>query len=191
MEPDGLDVSLGKYSEVVADAVAQAGQHNVVQRIWNKDASLWKSDAAHQKIIRNSLGWLNVASEIRVVSDELIAFADQIRGPAGFKHVMLCGMGGSSLCPEVIRQTFGQQPGYPNLLVSGFNRPGRHGLVRETDRHRSLSFRHCLEIRHHYRAAGFLQVLVRAGRATNAKPRRIFRRYHRPGHSNGGNGDRR
>ena len=117
MEPDGLDVSLGKYSEAVADAVAQAGQHNVVQRIWNKDPSLWKSDEAHQKIIRNSLGWLNVASEIRVVSDELIAFADQIRGPAGFKHVMLCGMGGSSLCPEVIRQTFGQQPGYPNLLV--------------------------------------------------------------------------
>ncbi|MCM3874607.1 MAG: bifunctional transaldolase/phosoglucose isomerase [Pyrinomonadaceae bacterium] len=117
MEPEGLDVSLGEYSEVVADAVAQAGQHNVVQRIWNKDSSLWKSDEAHQKTIRNSLGWLNVASEIRVVLDELVGFADQIRGPAGFTHVMLCGMGGSSLCPEVIRQTFGQQSGYPKLLV--------------------------------------------------------------------------
>jgi len=117
MEPDGLHVSLGNYRGVVADAFAEARQDNVVERIWTKDASLWKSDAAHQKIIRNSLGWLNVASEISVVADDLVAFADQIRGPAGFKHVMLCGMGGSSLCPEVIRQTFERQPDYPNLLV--------------------------------------------------------------------------
>lgn len=117
MEPDGLQVSLGNYIGVVADALAEARQNNVVQRIWNKDAALWKSDAAHQNIIRNSLGWLNVANEMSAVSDDLVAFADQIRGPAGFKHVMLCGMGGSSLCPEVISQTFGQQSGYPKLLV--------------------------------------------------------------------------
>ena len=51
------------------------------------------------------------------VEDDLIAFVDRIRGVSQFKHVMLCGMGGSSLCPEVFRQTFGQQAGYPELLV--------------------------------------------------------------------------
>ncbi|MDQ3665396.1 MAG: hypothetical protein M3410_02145 [Acidobacteriota bacterium] len=117
MEPDGLHVSLGNYSGVVADALAEAQHDNVVQRIWNKDASLWKIDATHQKLIRNALGWLTVVSEMRAVTDELIEFADQIRGPGAFKQVMLCGMGGSSLCPEVIRQTFGRQSGYPTLLV--------------------------------------------------------------------------
>lgn len=117
MEPEGLQVSLGNYISVVADALAEARRDNVVQRIWTKDASLWKTDAAHQNTIRNSLGWLNVANEMSAVADDLTAFADQIRGPGGFKHVMLCGMGGSSLCPEVISQTFGQQSGYPKLLV--------------------------------------------------------------------------
>lgn len=117
MEPDELVVSLGNYSGVVADALAQARQDDVVERIWSKDASLWKTDAESQKIIRNSLGWLSVASEMRAAANDLIAFADQIRGPGGFKQVMLCGMGGSSLCPEVIRQTFGEQSGYPKLLV--------------------------------------------------------------------------
>jgi len=117
MAPDGLHASLGNYSVLIADALAEASQNNVVQRIWNKEASLWKTDEAHQKVISTSLGWLNVASEISIVADDLVAFADEIRGPAGFKQVMLCGMGGSSLCPEVIRQTFGQQSGYPNLLV--------------------------------------------------------------------------
>jgi glucose-6-phosphate isomerase len=51
------------------------------------------------------------------VEDDLIAFADRLRGPRAITHVMLCGMGGSSLCPEVLRQTFGVQDGYPELLV--------------------------------------------------------------------------
>jgi glucose-6-phosphate isomerase len=51
------------------------------------------------------------------VEEDLIRFSDRTRGLRQFKHVMLCGMGGSSLCPEVFRQTFGQQEGYPKLLV--------------------------------------------------------------------------
>jgi transaldolase / glucose-6-phosphate isomerase len=117
MELDGLHVSLGDYSGVVAETLARAQHENAIQRIWDKDASLWKTDEAHQKIIRNSLGWLHVATEMSLVADDLVTFADEIRGPGGFNQVMLCGMGGSSLCPEVVRQTFGHQSGYPNLLV--------------------------------------------------------------------------
>ncbi|MCA1633654.1 MAG: bifunctional transaldolase/phosoglucose isomerase [Acidobacteria bacterium] len=109
--------SLGKYSEAVNAAIKEADKGDVVRRIWRKDAALWKDDEAHQKIIKNALGWLTVADTMIGVEDEIIAFADRIRGESSFKHVMLCGMGGSSLCPEVIRQTFGGQDGYPELLV--------------------------------------------------------------------------
>jgi transaldolase/glucose-6-phosphate isomerase len=112
-----LNASLGQYTEAVNNAVKEADKGDAIRRIWRKDASLWKTEEEHQKIIKNALGWLNVADEMIGVEDDIIAFADQIRGPEGFKHVMLCGMGGSSLCPEVLRQTFGHQEGYPELLV--------------------------------------------------------------------------
>ena len=52
--------------------------------------------------------------------DQLIG---EIRESGKFKHVMVCGMGGSSLCPEVLRQTFGKQDGYPELLVLDSTHP--------------------------------------------------------------------
>lgn len=112
-----LTASLGKYGEAVSAAIREADKGDVMRRIWRKDAALWKDDPAHQQIIKNALGWLTVPDTMIGVEDDLIAFADRIRGPREFKHVMLCGMGGSSLCPEVFRQTFGHQDGYPELLV--------------------------------------------------------------------------
>jgi transaldolase/glucose-6-phosphate isomerase len=90
--------------------------NEVVKRIWSKDASLWKSDEDNTTVINNSLGWLTVASEMLHVVDELAEFAGSIRS-SGFQHVMVCGMGGSSLCPEVLARTVGRQPEFPELLV--------------------------------------------------------------------------
>ena len=112
-----LTATLGKYSEAVAGAIKEADKGDVMRRIWRKDAALWKSDASHQKIIKNALGWLTVPDMMIGVEDDLVQFADRIRNVREFKHVMVCGMGGSSLCPEVLRQTFGKQEGYPELLV--------------------------------------------------------------------------
>jgi transaldolase/glucose-6-phosphate isomerase len=126
-----LTASLGKYGEAVSAAIKEADKGDVMRRIWRKDAKLWKDiekgreeDEAHreeiekhQKIINNALGWLTVPDMMIGVEEDLIAFADRIRGARDFKHVMVCGMGGSSLCPEVLRQTFGKQDGYPELLV--------------------------------------------------------------------------
>lgn len=95
-------------------AIHEAQEIGVAKRIRDKDASLWKSDDAAQKQIRNSLGWLTVADEMLGVAGELIEFADSVRD---YQHVMVCGMGGSSLCPEVLARTFGRQPGFPELLV--------------------------------------------------------------------------
>src|ERR1051326_6748372 len=88
----------------------------VTERLWARDATLWKTDDASVKIINNSLGWLTVADEMLGVAGELTEFAETIRA-SGFQHVMVCGMGGSSLCPEVLAQTFGRQSGFPELLV--------------------------------------------------------------------------
>jgi transaldolase/glucose-6-phosphate isomerase len=117
----GLDrdihASLGKHADAVNAALAEIQKGDVMRRIWRKDAALWKSEEAHQKIIKNALGWLTVVDEIIGVEDDLVAFANDIRDSGQFDHVMLCGMGGSSLCPEVFRVTFGKQEGYPELLV--------------------------------------------------------------------------
>lgn len=96
-------------------AIYQARVSLVAKRMRSKDASLWTTDESVARMIQNSLGWLNVAAEMTGVAGELREFAEEVRHK--FKHVMVCGMGGSSLCPEVLAQTFGQQPEFPELLV--------------------------------------------------------------------------
>jgi len=107
---------LGPLEDRVNRAIEAAVADDVVQRIWRKDASLWKSDDESSGMIRNSLGWLTVPDEMIGVVDELREFAELIR-TRGFRHVMVCGMGGSSLCPEVLARTFGSQDQFPELLV--------------------------------------------------------------------------
>lgn len=112
-----LTTSPNAHDEAVRAALAEADQRQVVHRIWRKDASLWKQDATHQKIINNSLGWLSVVDSMRASVTDLSGFTVALRDQHIFDHVMVCGMGGSSLCPEVLRQTFGRQNDFPELLV--------------------------------------------------------------------------
>jgi len=112
-----LATSLGNYEGRVRATLQEAAGAYVIQRIWNRDASLWKNEESHQKIIKNSLGWLTVPTEMLAVVDELRSFAENVRASGEFQHAMVCGMGGSSLCPEVLRQTFGRQESFPELLV--------------------------------------------------------------------------
>jgi transaldolase/glucose-6-phosphate isomerase len=80
----------------------------VVRRIWASDPRGFTEDTVHDKSIRNRLGWLRSPEEMsdpaRLAA--LTAFAEEIVR-AGFKHAVLLGMGGSSLCPEVLAHTFG------------------------------------------------------------------------------------
>lgn len=100
----------------VRTALEALAANDAMRRIWEHDAAFWKAEPEHQKIINNSLGWLTVARIMRERTEELSAFAAGIR-EAGFKHAMVLGMGGSSLCPEVFSRTFGHQQGWPELLV--------------------------------------------------------------------------
>lgn len=116
--PGSLTASLGDYDARVRAALAAADSAGVIERIWRKDATLWaKEGTPPHKIVENSLGWLTVASEMLAVAGDLRAFAEEVRASGEFEHVMVCGMGGSSLCPEVLRQTFGRQKTFPELLV--------------------------------------------------------------------------
>jgi transaldolase/glucose-6-phosphate isomerase len=135
-----LRASLGAYQSAVDAALAEAESANVIQRIWDKDASLWKTEESHQKIIANSLGWLTVPQQQLPVSHELVRFAENVRG-ADERQVMVCGMGGSSLCPEVLRQTFGSQKGFPQLLVLDSTDPDAiNNFAKQIDITRCLFF---------------------------------------------------
>ena len=79
--------------------------------LWDGKASLWTSgDEA------DWLGWLTITTAQLARIQELEAFAEEVRR-GGYSDVLLLGMGGSSLCPEVLRLTFGKIPGFPELHV--------------------------------------------------------------------------
>ena len=90
------------------------------KRLWAKDPSLWKTDEGVQATILNRLGWLSLPDDMPKVAGLLRAFAADIRR-AGFTHMVLLGMGGSSLCPEVLRRTFGRRF---EVVRIGHHRPG-------------------------------------------------------------------
>lgn len=111
---DRMESSLGQYESAMQEAIKRAESEAWPRKIWRKDAALWKSEEA--PIIKNALGWVTVPDQLYDAADELATFSARIRNE-GFKHVLLLGMGGSSLCPEVFRRTFGKTPGYPELHV--------------------------------------------------------------------------
>jgi glucose-6-phosphate isomerase len=92
-------------------AAADWTANNKVARFWQKDASLWTNDGE-----QNWLGWIDIVERQQ---KDLAAYAElgaEIE-TADFQTVLLLGMGGSSLCPEVLSVTFGQRPGFPALRI--------------------------------------------------------------------------
>lgn len=108
--------AIGPWKSAVQEKLKEVQSQNFVRRLWAKDANLWHQDPGHQKIIRSALGWLNISEQQVQHIPKLKAVAEEIKN-AGFKHLLLMGMGGSSMCPEVCRMTFGVVPGYPELHV--------------------------------------------------------------------------
>src|SRR3954465_5509933 len=96
----------------IAERVKRAMVEDVAHRIWKKDDTLW--GPAGQAEVSNRLGWLTIVHTMLEAGDDLEAVAGE--GPdEGFKDVVLLGMGGSSLAPEVIRQSCAAQVGWPSL----------------------------------------------------------------------------
>ncbi len=105
--------SLGRQASDVESSLDELRQNEVVRRIWRKDHTVWKPNPSE---ITDRLGWLTVTELMHERVVALETFAAEVKD-AGFRHVVLLGMGGSSLGAEVLRQVFGSASGYPELLV--------------------------------------------------------------------------
>jgi transaldolase/glucose-6-phosphate isomerase len=95
----------------VAAAIDDWKRNNKVQRLWQKDASLWTNADEG-----SWLGWLPIVDEQIANIAAFKEIAADVK-KAKFKHALLLGMGGSSLCPEVLRMTYGKIAGFPELHV--------------------------------------------------------------------------
>ena len=95
----------------VKSTIADWQSGGKMQRLWQHDATLWTgADEAKW------LGWLDIVEEQTAQHEQLAKVAKEVQ-TRGFEHILLLGMGGSSLCPEVMRMTFGRVTHFPTLHV--------------------------------------------------------------------------
>jgi len=106
-------------------ATADWQANNKVARFWQKDSSLWTGEGEEQW-----LGWIDIVERQQTQLPLFADLAADVR-KAGFESLLLLGMGGSSLCPEVLAETFGQQPGFPALHIVDSTNPAQVKAVRD------------------------------------------------------------
>jgi len=111
-----LKLDVGKYQEAVQERIALLEQDHFNTRLWRKDPSLWKTNPAQQQLIKNRLGWLTVAGEMRDKLKSISDFASVLKA-SGFVHVVHMGMGGSAMTPLVFQRTFPSCENGLNLTV--------------------------------------------------------------------------
>ena len=111
-----------ELDRAVADATETWRQDGTIRRFWARDATVWTgADEARW------LGWLDVLDQADLAPYQ--AFQDEVRA-AGYTDAVLLGMGGSSLGPEVLAETFGRQAGFPRLRILDSTDPAQ---VRSTE----------------------------------------------------------
>ncbi|MFQ5736090.1 MAG: bifunctional transaldolase/phosoglucose isomerase [Thermodesulfobacteriota bacterium] len=125
----GAAFDLNGYERAVSEAVEEIEAEGFLKRLWARDPTLWKSGAEEKRLIRNALGWLGLAELMEENRAEITDFAREVK-EAGFAHVVLLGMGGSSLAPLVMSKTLECAPGYPEMLVLDSTDPG---AIRDVD----------------------------------------------------------
>ena len=111
---------------VVGAATADWQANHKIERFWKKDPSLWTRDGEEQW-----MGWIDIVERQQKDIASLAELGGDVRS-AGFKSALLLGMGGSSLCPEVLAKTFGPQPGFPDLHIVDSTDPAQVMAACET-----------------------------------------------------------
>ncbi|MFZ1321981.1 MAG: glucose-6-phosphate isomerase [Ignavibacteria bacterium] len=110
------DFSFGRYKSDIKKKIKSFENTEIPERIFKKDFTVWKESPEYEQLIKNRLGWLLLPVTMQEKADEIDSFVSEIR-KSGFEYAVVMGMGGSSMCPEVCRDTFGVRKGYLNLFV--------------------------------------------------------------------------
>lgn len=122
----------GEYVQVrdgsAKRALTRLDKIDAARRLWGRDTSLWSDDPSVRAAIARHLAWLDTPRDMAARLGELRTFADEVSHD-GIRAVVLLGMGGSSLAPEVFALTFGAGPGAPSLTVLDTTDPD---MIRET-----------------------------------------------------------
>ena len=119
----------------VASRISAWNASDAVRRLWAGDPTVWSDDPETPELA-DRLGWLQLHETMRPALPRILEVADAIRGDSD--HVVLCGMGGSSLAPEVFASTFGRREGWPELIVADSTHPDAVRSIRDRiDVHRT------------------------------------------------------
>jgi glucose-6-phosphate isomerase len=108
-----MKYEIGNLINEVDSRLLQIKNEKIIERIWEKDFTVWGSAPEE---ISNRLGWLDSPEVTRKSFNEILSFVNEIKAE-GFTHALLLGMGGSSLAPEVFRFIFGVKEGYLDLSI--------------------------------------------------------------------------
>ncbi len=106
----------GRLAPAYEAELGRLRAQQVIARLWNREPGLWKDDAAHAGTIANRLGWLSVVDQMRSEAADLTDFANNV-SVSGLRNIVLLGMGGSSLAPEVFSLLFPPGPGGRRFFV--------------------------------------------------------------------------
>jgi len=112
----GLSLPGGVAADAVRARIAALERADFERRLWAKDDALWGEGDDRRAVARTRLGWLDAPQRMQERIGELRAFASEVAAD-GLTHVVLLGMGGSSLAPEVMRRAFGVARGALELTV--------------------------------------------------------------------------
>jgi len=116
-------IVLGNAKAAPDVALAALEKSDFLLKLWGHDPSPWSSDPQHVQIITHALGWLDFPQRVFEHISELTAFAAD--AAKLYTHAVVLGMGGSSLAPDVLRNTFGKIEGYPQLHVLDSSDPAQ------------------------------------------------------------------
>ena len=118
--PEKQVLSIGKYQNALETRLKYWKKSGFNRRLWRKDPTIWFPKEVPE--ITDRLGWLYLPEIVHEQLGNLVSFAEEIRSEK-IAHVVLLGMGGSSLAPQVYRQIFGNAPGFPELVVLDSTHP--------------------------------------------------------------------
>ncbi|MEO8398829.1 MAG: bifunctional transaldolase/phosoglucose isomerase [Ignavibacteriaceae bacterium] len=110
-----------KFEDLVNKRLQKWEKENLLVRMWDCDPTVWKENKEDDVELSDKLGWLILPSCMEEELDDLQKFSDEVKGK--FKSVVLLGMGGSSLAPEMFFKTFGNTSGHPDLTVLDSTHP--------------------------------------------------------------------